>query len=204
MIIVILSGGRKLIESKGKGEPSSIPVPASAPPVDLKARMLLKIATATASASSGSVPLKAPTKVLVPTKASIIKSTAPLDLCDSSDDEAFAVKGMGALSLNSESSKSHVVKKAIVSKKPVYKSDSDDDNEGQEEDEDDYNSQDEKPKKKTAVKKPKAVIVKNSSSIPLGVAKAQGVKRPKKAADGTFSPAHILFFLHMDWGLLLF
>lgn len=167
--------------------PALIPVPpvaaleqVDAPILDLKARMLLKIA-ATAAASSTSVSLKIPMKVPVPMKAPAVEA---VDLCNSSDDEAFAVKGMGALSLNSELPVSRVTKKPIVVKKSSssYKSDDDED---QEEEEEDYNSEDEKPKKAKNVRKPKAVVVKSSSSIPLGDAKAQGVKRPKKAADGT-------------------
>ena len=173
--------------------PASISIPpivalkqVDAPILDLKARMLLKIA-ATAAASSTAVSLKIPMKVPVPQKAVVVDS---VDLCNSSDDETFTVRGMGALSLNSELPAPRVTKKPIVVKKSSSKSDDDDDEDDEEED---YNSEDEKPKKTKAIRKPRAVIVKNSSSVAEGDAKAQGVKRPKKAADGMLLILSILY-----------
>ena len=133
-----------------------------APVLDLKARLLLK--KAAAAAASGSATTS--TSSSLPVTATVKSVAAPsktVDLC-SSDDEAFTVKGMDALTLNAAVPSSRVSRP--VAKKSSYDED---------EEEVEFNSEDEKPTKAKAVRKPKA-----PAATTNGASKSLGVKRPKK------------------------
>ena len=153
-------------------EHSAAPAPAA---LDLKARLMLKLAastlvsipsTSTSSASSAPVAGVAPK---IPLKMASKQST--LDLCSSDEEsEASAVRGMNSLTLSSKPARKAAVKKAPIS----YGSDF--------EGEESSSSVDVQKKKAAAVRKPKAV-----SSASVTEVKPQGVKRPKKASEGTAS-----------------
>ena len=157
-------------------EHSAAPAAAPAPvALDLKARLMLKLAastlvsipsTSTSSASSAPVAGVAPK---IPLKMASKQST--LDLCSSDEEsEASAVRGMNSLTLSSKPARKAAVKKAPIS----YGSDF--------EGEESSSSVDVQKKKAAAVRKPKAV-----SGASVSEVKPQGVKRPKKASEGTAS-----------------
>ena len=136
-----------------------------APVLDLKARLLLKKAAAAAASGSGSATTSASSSapVAATLKAVVSAPSKTVDLC-SSDDEAFTVKGMDALTLNAAVPSSRVSRP--VAKKSSYDED---------EEEVEFNSEDEKPTKAKAVRKPKA-----PAATTNGASKSLGVKRPKK------------------------